>query len=440
MSALLDQAKQIVALARQKGAQEARASAYSSREVELSWRDGKVEKVSEATTRGASVSLYVDGRYSSVSSSDLRPEALAKFVEEAVALTRTLAKDPFRALPDPKLYAGRASVDLAVNDPKYEGVTADLRRKMAKDLEEAARGVKGGEAIVSVETGVSDSRSLTATVTSNGFEGEREETSFWQSASVTCKDKDGRRPEEYDSAGARFFGDLPSGGEVGRRAAERTLGTLGAAKIQSSAYRLVIENRAGGRMLRSLLGAMTGRALQQKQSFLDGKLGKEVASKLLTLTDDPHLPKGFASRLYDGDGFATKKRTVLDKGVLKTFFIDDYYARKLKVDPTTGGPTNLVLAGGKKGMDELIAEIKDGLLVTGFLGGNSNSTTGDFSAGIQGYRITGGKRAEPIAEMNISGNLETFWKKLVAVGSDPWPYSTVRTPTLVFDGVQVAGL
>lgn len=440
MSALLDQAKKIVALARQKGAAEARASAYSSREVEITWRDGRVEKVSEATTRGASVSLYVDGRYSSVSTSDLRPEALERFLEESIAMARTLAKDPFRALPDPKLYAGRASVDLQLYDPKYESVTADVRRRIAREMEEAARGVKGNDAIVSVETGVSDTKSMSATATSNGFEGEREETQFWQSASVTCKDKDGRRPEEYDMAGGHFFAELPSPADVGRRAAERTLGTLGAAKMKSGVVPLVIENRAGGRMLRSLLGALTGRALQQKQSFLDGKLGKEVASKLLTVTDEPHLAKGLASRLYDGDGFATKKRAVFEKGVLRTYFIDDYYARKLKVDPTTGGTTNLVIVGGKKTMDELVADIKEGILVTGFLGGNSNSTTGDYSAGIQGYRIASGKRAEPIAEMNISGNLEAFWKKLTAVGSDPWVYSSARTPTLVFDGIQVAGL
>jgi PmbA protein len=440
MSALLDQAKKIVALAKSKGAADARASAYSSREVEIAWRDGRVEKVSEATTRGASVSLYVDGRYSAVSTSDLRPEALEKFLEESIAMAKTLAKDPFRTLPDPKLYAGRAAVDLQLYDPKYESVTADVRRKMAKELEDAARSVKGSESIVSVETGVSDTRSMSAMASSNGFEGEREETQFWQSAGVTCKDKDGRRPEESDYAGAHFFAELPSPADVGRRAAERTLGTLGSAKGKSGTVTMVIENRAGARMVRSLLGPMTGRALQQKQSFLDGKLGKQIASKLLTLTDDPHLAKGMASRLYDGDGFATKKRVVIEKGVLKTYFIDDYYARKLKVDPTTGGSTNLILVGGKKGLVELIADVKDGLLVTGFLGGNSNSVTGDFSAGIQGYRITGGKRAEPIAEMNVSGNLEGFWKKLVAVGSDPWVYSGTRTPTLVFDGVQVAGL
>ncbi|MBK8252309.1 MAG: TldD/PmbA family protein [Polyangiaceae bacterium] len=440
MSALLDQAKQVVALAKKKGAADARATAYSSREVELTWRDGKVEKVSEATTRGASVALYVEGRYSSVSTSDLRPEALEKFLEESISMAKTLAKDPYRTLPDPKMYEGRAQLDLALFDPKYETVTADLRRKVAKEIEDGARSVKGAESILSVEAGVSDTKSQSATATSNGFEGEREDTQFWLSGSVSCKDKDGRRPEEYDVMGGHFFSELGSASELGKRASERTIGTLGAAKLKSDVFPLVIENRAGGRMLRNLLGALTGRALQQKQSFLEGKVGKEIASKLLTLTDDPHLAKGLASRLYDTDGFATKKRVVIEKGVLKLFYIDDYYAKKMKVNPTTGMTTNLVLSGGKKNLTELMKDIKNGILVTGFLGGNSNSTTGAFSAGIQGYHIVNGTRAEPIAEMNISGNLSDFWKKLTAVGSDPWVYSSTRTPTLVFDGIQIAGL
>ena len=440
MSALLDQAKKVVALAKQKGAGDARASAYSSREVEIIWRDGRVEKVSEATTRGVSVSLYVDGRYGSGSTSDLRPEALDRFVEESVAMARTLAKDPFRALPDPKRYAGRSTAELSIDDPQYAGLSAEGRRAKARAIEEGARGAAGASAIVSVEAGVSDAKSMTAVVSSNGFEGEREETTYWQDASVTCRDKDGRRPEESESSVGRFSAEQPSPAELGRRAAERALGTLGAAKIKSAVLPLVIENRAGARMVRSLLAAMTGRALQQKQSFLDGKLGKEVASKLLTITDDPLLPRGLASRHFDSDGFAAKKRVVFDKGVLSTFFIDDYYARKLAVEPTTATPTNLLFGGGAKALDALIAEIKEGILVTGFLGGNSNATTGDFSAGIQGYRISAGKRAEPIAEMNISANLEDFWKKLVAVGNDPWLNAAVRTPTLVFDGVQVAGL
>jgi PmbA protein len=408
--------------------------------VELSWRDGRVEKVSEATTRGLSLELYVDERYSTVSTSDLRPEALDRFVADAVAMARTLAKDPFRTLPDPKLYEGRSTLDLELRDPAYADVTADVRRRLAKELEEAARAPKGADAILSVTTGVSDSFSESARVTSNGFVGERDSTAFWLSADVSCKDPDGRRPEMGDYAGARFFKELPSAADIGRRATERTLACIGAKKAESGTLTLVVENRSASRLLSSFLGANYARSLQQKQSFLEGQLGKPVGSKLFTVTDEPLLKRAFGSRHFDGEGIAAKRRPVVAAGTLASHFVDVYYGRKLKMDPTSGSPSNLVLPPGKKGLDALLADAKEGILVTSFLGGNSNSTTGDYSFGIQGFRVRGGKRAEPIAEMNVSGNHKELWKRLVALGNDPWPYSSMRTPTLVFEGVSVAGL
>lgn len=439
MSKLLDVAKDAVSLARKKGAADAVASAYRSRDVELSFRDGRVEKTSEATTRGVSMALYVDGRYSAVSTSDLRPEALSAFLDESIAMARTLARDEHRSLPDPKLYAGRSTADLQIFDPKHESVTPDVRRRIVKELEDAARAVKGNEAIISVTTSMSDAHGERARFSSNGFEGESESTSFWISADVTVKDPDGRKPEEWWSAGARAFADLPSPALVGRTAAERALATIGSKKTDSVVLPLVIENRSAGRLVGALMGALGGRALQQKQSFLEGKLGAAIASKILTITDDPLLARGFGSRHFDSDGIAARRLTVIEEGVLRTYFVDDYYGRKLKMAPTTAGSSNLVFAPGKKDLEAILADVKEGVLVTGFLGGNSNATTGDYSLGIQGFRIRGGKRAEPVSETNIAGNQKELWKKLVAVGNDHWQYSSTRTPTLVFEGVQLAG-
>ncbi len=131
---------------------------------------------------------------------------------------------------------------------------------------------------------------------------------------------------------------------------------------------------------------------------------------------------------------------VLEAGVLKTYFIDTYYGKKLQMAPTTAGPSNLVWTLGDKDQAALLAAMKDGILVTGFIGGNSNGLTGDFSLGVQGFRVRGGKIAEPVGEMNISGNHLDLWKKLAAVGNDPYPYSSMKTPTLVFEGVQFAGV
>jgi len=402
------------------GAREASATITRSRDVSVEWRDGKVERINEATRRSLTLQLYVDGRYSVASSSDLRPEALATFIADGIVMTRVLTEDPFRALPDPALYQGRASTDLQLDDPAYLKVTPERRRQAAREMEEAARAVKGSEAILS--------------------EGNRVDTVFFCSAQVSVKDKDDRRPEEFDYAGARYVGEVPAVAAIGRGACERALSRLGSKKGESAAMTLVIDNRAGGTLVGALGQPLSGMALQQKRSFLEGKQGQAIGSPLFDVSDDPHIPKAFGSRLYDNEGMAARRLPVFEKGVLSNYFVDTYYAKKLKMAPTTGGRSNLVFTLGPKSQSEILKDVGEAVLVTGFLGGNSNPTTGDYSYGIKGFRIRAGQRAEPLSEMNIAGNLGDLLKKLAAVGNDPWPYSSLRTPTLVFEGVQFAGV
>lgn len=436
---LLQVAEETVALAQRKGAQQAAGGAYRVRSVEVQWRDGQLEKVSEATTRGLGLELYVDGRYSSVSTSDLRPEAVERFVEDAVALARTLSPDPHRALPDPALYQGQAAVDLDLEDPRYGELDASRRLDIARTLEESARSVKGAEAIISVTTGFGDTLAESARVHSNGFVGTRRVTDFGMSAQVSVKDPDGRRPEDWDAAGGRHFRALPEPERVGRGAAERALARIGSRKGESARLTLAVENRSAARLLGFLLGPMSAASLQQKRSYLDGKLGQPVGSARLDLADDPLVPRGLGSRLYDSEGIAARRLPLFEAGVLRNYYVDSYYGRKLGMAPTTRGMSNLAWTLGEKGRDALLAELGDGLFVTGFLGGNSNGTTGDFSLGAQGFRVRGGKLAEPVGEMNVSGNHLELWKHLAVVGDDPYPWSASRTPTLVFEGVQVAG-
>lgn len=436
---LLDVARAAVKLALRKGARESAGGAYRVRSVEVQWRDGQLEKISESTTRGLGLELYVDGRYSAVSTSDLRPDAVERFVEDAVALTRKLSVDPHRYLPDPKLYQGRAEVDLDLEDPRYGEVDALRRLELARQLEEAARAVPGSEAILSVTTAYGDTLAESARVHSNGFEGARRVTDFGMSAQVSVKDPDGRRPEDWDAASSRHFATLPGPERIGRAAAERALARLGSAKGASAVLTMAVENRSAARLLGSLLGPLSAAALQQKRSYLDGKLGQQVGSALLDIGDDPLVPRGFGSRLFDSEGMAARRFPVFQAGVLRSYYVDNYYGRKLGMAPTTRGSSNLAWKLGSKGPDELLAAMGEGILVAGFLGGNSNSTTGDFSHGVQGYRVRGGQRAEPIGEMNISGNHLELWKHLAAVGNDPYAYSAARTPTLVFEGVQFAG-
>jgi PmbA protein len=436
---LLDIARRAADVALKKGASEVASGGWQARHVEVAWRDGKVEKVSEATTRGLGLDLYVDGRFASVSTSDVRPEALDRFIEDAVALARTLAPDPYRRLPEPELYRGQASVDLELEDPSHGALDSATRRRMAEELEAAARAVPGAERILSVTTGASDTRAESALVQTNGFEGTKHGTDFWISAEVTVKDDDGRRPEESAASGGRFRAAIEPPAVVGRRAAERALARLGTTKGDSAVIPMAVDGRSGGRLVAALLGPLAAASLQQKRSFLEGRIGQPVGSPLLDLADDPLVPRGLGSRLYDSEGLAARRFPVFEGGVLRSCYVDTYYGRKLGMAPTTARSSNLSWRLGPRSQEELLREMGDGILVTGFLGGNSNGTTGDFSLGVRGFRVRAGRLAEPVGEMNVSGNHLEVWRHLAAVGNDPYPYSAMRTPTLVFDAVQFAG-
>ena len=442
---MLELAGKAVELAQKYGAQQAAAGAYRVRDVQVQWRDGQLEKLVEATTRGLGVDLYVDGRYASVSTSDLRPEALDRFLRDAVALTRAISPDPFRKLPDPEQYPQWArqgtepDVDLGLEDLDYEGLSAIERRQLAGKLEESARSVPGADKILSVTTSVSDDFSESWRVHSNGFSAHKRGTSFWLGAEVSVLDPDGRRPEDSAFAGSRFRGKLPDPESLGREATLRTLARLGSQKPASTGGALVVDHRSSGRLAAYVLGPLSGAALQQKRSFLEGKEGAQIGSQHLDVSDDPLIPHGFGSRLFDGEGLVARRMPVFEAGVLRNYYVDTYYGRKLGRAPTTARMSNLTWQLGARNQSELLQDIGEGILVTSFLGGNSNATTGDFSLGVAGYRIRGGQIAEPLAELNIAGNHLELWQHLAAVGNDPYPYSSMRTPTLVFEGVQFAG-
>ncbi len=433
-------ARDAVRAAQAAGAQGVSARIARVRDVAVQWRDGQIEQVTESTTRGLGLSLYVDGRFASVSTSDLRSEAIPPFIGDAVAMTRTLSEDPFRTLPDEALYADRPTLDLQFADPHYGALTAARRRELARAIEDAARDVKESNRILSVTTSVSDSRSEMFRLTSNGFEGERIDTSFWISGNVTVQDDDGRRPEDGDFAGGRFFEDLGDPVLVGRSSSRRALARLGSRKVPSGVMTMVLDNRTAGRLVGALLSPLAASAIQQRRSFLEGRAGETVGSPLLYIADDPLIPKGLGSRHFDGEGISSKRLPLFEAGVLKNYYVDTYYGKKLKMAPTTGSTSNLDWRPGPKSQAALIADVGEGVFVTGFLGGNSNGTTGDYSLGIQGFMIRRGEVAEPVAEMNISGNQLDLWKRLVGVGNDPYELSPLRTPTLVFEGVSFAGV
>ncbi len=432
-------AKNAALIATKAGAKDARVFASRSRGVMVEWRDNKLDRIRESTKQGLYIELYVEGRYSGNATSDLRNDEVEKYVKTAVDMTRYLAPDKHRHLPDPSRYENPTTLDLEKSDPALKTVFPKDRLSTAKQLEHAARASDDKNEIISVTTSVSDSESKWVGFATNGFEATEHATSFSRSVSVSIADKDDRKPRGSSYGATRFSADLPSEEVLGPEALKRALGQIGSRQIATGRYELVIENRAVPTFARHLASPLSGGALQQKRSFLEGKLNQQIGSKLLTITSDPHLPRGLASTAWDDEGMVTTPRQVIEKGVLKTFFLNTYYASKLKMNPTTSSFSNLIWEHGKRAAADMVKSMKEGIYVTSFLGGNSNATTGDFSLGIKGFYVKDGKPVHPISEMNIAGNHLAFWNNLAEVGNDPWTFSSNQTPTLCFTDVQCSG-
>ncbi len=423
--------------ATRRGAKEAAASVRRSRAVSVEYRNGELEQLRDSQSSGLSIALFVDGRYSSNVTSDLRPSAVKEFIERSIELTRLLAEDPYRGLADPELYENRPTTDLESWDPSYDELDPEQRKKSAMETARAGRAAEGP--IISATGSYTDQRGELARVHSNGFAGAHRATQFWLGAEVSVRDEGDRKPEDWHFAGSRLLSRLAEPEEVGREAARRARSRLGQKKLAGGEMTVIVDSRVAGLLGSVLLGAISGVALHQKRSFLLGGLEKRVGSPRLTLIDDPLMPGGFGSRHFDSDGMSSRKRTLFDGGVLREYLLDVYYARKMGMEPTGGGVANLVLPPGEKSVEQLAEDVGSGVYVTGVLGGNADGTTGDFSHGIVGFEITGGKIGDPVGEMNVTGSHANLWDRLVAVGNDPYPYSANRLPSLVFDKVAVSG-
>lgn len=421
------------------GADNCKVSLSKRRLVEINYREHKPEVIKEATTKNLYLEVFINNRYAGQSTPDYRQATLSDFIKGVVESAKIMEEDPYRTLPDPEYYEGRTTEDLQLNDPGYSALTPDERHQMVKSVEDSCL-EKGGDKVISVEAGEYDSTYEELVKTSNGFEGSSQSTIYQIGASMTAQDEGDRRPEGYNYVSCRYKEDLPPLDEVGTVAAERTLDLLGGKKIATTKIPVILENRGASRVLNGLLNPLSGGSIQQKRSFLADKKGEAVGSKLLTLTDDPFIPRGLGSKTYDGDGFPARKRDLFAEGVVNEFIVDWYYSRKLGWEPTSGSISNIIIPPGKRSLEEIIKDLGRCMLITGYIGGNSNSTTGDFSVGIIGKLYENGQFVQNVAEMNIADNHLNFWKKLVEVANDPYKYSQAIFPSLVIDDVMVAGI
>lgn len=422
----------------QHGASDCKVSLARQRQVEIKYRLNRPESVKEATTRRLRLSIYADGRYTSQSTSDLRKTALKRFILAACTSVRHMDADPCRTLPTKAYIENQPRVDLELYDKRTAEMTIDSRHRLAALACQACR-EQGKDRLVDVTADASFSENETTRLATNGFSATTTATSVWLSASMTAKDDGDRRTVGYSYAGCRHIQDLPEAVKIGKDAAERTLNLLGAKKLASQTLPIIVENRVAGRLLGGLISAMEGANIQQQRSFLADKKGGSIAAPIFSIIDRPLIVRGMGSRLSDYDGFPSKPRTLIDHGSIITFLISWYYSRKMNREPTTGSVSNLTIPPGDSSIEKMMADAGRGILITDFLGGNVNPTTGDFSMGITGQLFEKGVPVQTVAEMNIADNHLIFWKKLTAVGNDPWIFGSWRVPSLAFDGVMVSG-
>ena len=401
------------------GCQAAKLVLYSNSNASFELRDAKMDRLQQASESGLSISLYVDGRYGSYSTNRLDKKELETFIKNGIESTRYLAVDEARVLPDASRYYKGGKPDLQLFDRRFETINPDDKVAIARA---AAEEVLGKDSrIISVGTSYGDGESSSYRLTSNGFEGESKSTWFSVSADVALRGEGEARPSSYWYESALFYDKLVKSG-VGTKALERVLRKLGQKKVASGKYTMVVD------------------PMNASNSFLLDKLNVKVGAGLLNLMDEPHLIGASGARYFDSEGVATERRSIFEEGVLKTYFIDTYNSKKMGVEPTVNSPSLLVLKPGNKDLNGLVVDVQKGILVTGFNGGNCNSSSGDFSYGIEGFLIENGKLTQPVSEMNVTGNMITLWASLSAVGNDPRMSSSWRIPSLVFEGVDFSGL
>ncbi|MDR1557531.1 MAG: TldD/PmbA family protein [Tannerellaceae bacterium] len=420
------------------GCQHSRINLYSGTNSSFEIRDMKIDRLTQAAESSMTIQLFADGRYGAFSTNRLDKEELEKFIGNGIESTRYLAEDKARTLPDPSLYYKGGKADLQLYDPGFDAVRPDDKVALAMKVCDEIMGKD--RRIISSTSSYSDEAGSRYMIASNGFEGQTISSSYSLAGSASLKDEHSEaRPESYWYDSSLFYNTLIKEG-IGTRALERAIRKLGQKKTASGKYRMVVDNMNSSRLLSPLISAIYGSAIQQKNSFLLDKLEQKIAGDKLSLTDEPHLPQSPGARYFDNEGVATRRLPVFENGVLKTYYIDTYNANKLETAPTISSPSILTMQMGDKDVDGLVALVEKGILVTGFNGGNSNSSTGDFSYGVEGFLIENGILTQAISEMNITGNMLSLWSHLAEVGKDTRRGSSWKIPSLLFDEVDFSGL
>jgi PmbA protein len=443
--ALLDVCERLVALAKRAGASDAEAYAERTRESSVKVRDGSVEELHQATSKGIGLRVFAAGRLGFAYGTDFSRDGLRQLAQSALALAKGSAKDEFNELPRGKSL-GRGPE--GAYDPAIEDIDPAWKLRVARTAEQAAAQVDPRVRKFD-STGAGDYLSHSAIASSRGAAGESRASYVYLYCSPVAE-ADGQLQTASWSDTRRRLAEMQSPEEIGRIAAQRAARMLGARKVKTQKAAIVFEPQQAAGFFAGLAGAVNGDLVHKKSSFLARMLGKRIASEQVTLVDDATLDRGLATRPFDGEGVASQRTLVIDRGVLKNFLYDTYTARKAGARSTGNaarswaslphiGTSNFVAEHGAWSPEDIVRQTKRGLLVTAMLGSGANVVTGEYSRGANGLWIEDGQIAHAVQEVTVSGSLLDLLQSIDAVGTDLDLRSSTAAPTLRIAEATISG-
>ena len=459
-------AGQAVEMARRAGASDAEAVAFEGDEFSVHVRMGEVDELTESGSRAMGLRVFfesADGqRTASTSTSDLSQDGIARLVSGAVELAKVTGLDPFAGLPEREAFGSLPVDELALYFEDIDSIPPQERIQIAKRCEAAA---------LDTDTRIQNSRgagfdlstSRRVMVNSRGFAGEYRRSYCGFSASPIAQDAGGAMQTGYWYSSARTPRLLDDPEEIGRIAAQRALRKLGARRVPTCQVPIIFPPEVSRGLMANLLHAADGDAIYRNASMFTGKLGEQVAGENITIVDDgtmvfDHLladgstlrAGGFGTSPFDGDGLATRRTVVVERGVLKELLLNTYTGRKLNMKsngkasrglagaPGIGGG-NYFLKPGELTQEQIVGDVKRGLYVLGTMGFGVNLVTGDYSQGASGLWIEDGELTHAVEEITIAGNLKEMFRNVSAIGNDLEFRGSGAVPTVRIEGMTVAG-
>jgi PmbA protein len=451
-------AADVVALATKAGATDAEAVVREGDEFSVNVRMGEVETLKESGSRGLGLRVFLGKRSASASTSDLTADGIRQLVDGAMALAKVTEEDPFNGLPDNEEFGAlesRVSVDdLHLYYEDVYSLSGEERIEWARRAEAAA--LAADPRITNSDGGSFDAATgRKVLANSRGFLGSYRTSYAGVSAAPLAKDADGKMQRDGWWSSARSFAHLESPEAVGAEAARRTLRRLGARRMPTQCVPIVFAPEVARSLVGSIFEAASGDAVWRSASFLAGRLGESIAVPALTIVDDnimllPTGAGGFGSSPFDGEGLPSRRTVVVEKGVLHSYLLNTYAARKLGLKSTHNasrglagtpgiGCGNLYIEPGTLTQEQILAEIPNGFYVTSLMGFGVNVVTGDYSRGATGLWIENGQLTHAVEEVTVAGNLREMLQNVTAIGNDLVFRGSVASPTLRIDGMTVAG-